>query len=51
MNFVLRFLVFRSGHGKVVEILLKNGANVNARDKNENTPIHAAAHQGKLLLN
>ncbi|CAP79205.1 Pc06g02120 [Penicillium rubens Wisconsin 54-1255] len=36
----------RNGHEDVIKLLLKNGANVNAKDENEQTALHGAAGQG-----
>jgi ankyrin repeat protein len=40
-------LAARLGHGKVAEVLLANGADVNARDAKEFTPLHSAALDGR----
>uniref|UniRef100_H3BVT9 Ankyrin repeat domain 52 n=1 Tax=Tetraodon nigroviridis TaxID=99883 RepID=H3BVT9_TETNG len=38
----------KSGHEKMVSLLLSKGANVNANDKKERKPIHWAAYHGHL---
>ncbi|HLO16948.1 MAG TPA: ankyrin repeat domain-containing protein [Anaerolineales bacterium] len=35
-----------AGHGKIVELLLKNGADPNIREQGGYTPLHAAAQNG-----
>lgn len=35
-----------SGHANVADVLIKNGADVNAVDHLKNTPLHEAAKQG-----
>ena len=35
-----------AGHAKIVDMLLKNGANPNAREQGGYTPLHAAAQNG-----
>ena len=34
------------GHSEMAELLLENGADINAQSKYENTPLHLAAQQG-----
>lgn len=41
---------FCIGHKHVTEILLKNGANINAKDDDEKSPLKLAAENGKILL-
>ncbi|XP_078594440.1 uncharacterized protein LOC144872257 [Branchiostoma floridae x Branchiostoma japonicum] len=38
----------RNGRTEVAELLIKNGANLEARDKNQNTPLHLAAAEGHI---
>lgn len=45
------FICVQSGHNKIVEMLLKNGANVNLKNEFEaKTALHAAAKFGKTNL-
>lgn len=41
---------FPLGHVNVVQILLKNGANVSAENGDKETPLHLAAKRGNLLI-
>lgn len=43
-------LVVRSEKPEFVELLLNHGANVNATDSRENTPLHDAASNGELSI-
>ncbi len=43
-------IAIQSGNPELVEVLLKAGANVSARDKQGNMPLHYAAHQNNLEL-
>lgn len=45
-EFHLLFCFHCSGHDKVVEILLRNGANVNAESNARLTALHYAAAEG-----
>lgn len=38
------------GHIETVEILLQHGADINAKDRNQYTPLHVAAASGKLTI-
>lgn len=37
------------GDEKNVDLLLRNGANIDAKDKDEKTPLYLAVENGKLL--
>lgn len=37
---------FKLGHAKIVEILIKNGANINRQDPMGQTPLHLAVKSG-----
>lgn len=39
--------VFDSGHQSLAEVLLRNGANINAENSDKRTPLHLAVSQGK----
>lgn len=41
------FISFCTGHNKIVELLIQNGADVDAVGENCNTPITMAAKRGK----
>ena len=43
-------IAIQSGNPELVEVLLKAGANVSARDNQGNMPLHYAAHQNNLEL-
>lgn len=43
-------LAIRSGAENVVEFLLKNGANIEAKDFVEDTPLHTSARYGKIFM-
>ena len=43
-------LAAAKGHVPVVELLIKNGANVNAKDADGGTPLHSAAANGYAHL-
>ena len=36
------------GNSKISEYLINNGADINATDKEHNTPLHEAARKGRL---
>ena len=40
----------QKGYSTIIEILLKNGANVNARDKFKQTPLHLAILHGHSTI-
>jgi serine/threonine-protein phosphatase 6 regulatory ankyrin repeat subunit B len=44
---ILLHLAVKNSHLYMVELLLKNGANVNIQDESENTALHYAASNGK----
>lgn len=44
MNFFFSFLA----HEKIVDLLLQNGANINAQNKNRLTPLHLAVKNGNI---
>ncbi len=37
-------------HFEITDLLIRSGANVNARQASDNTPLHATAHHGNLKL-
>lgn len=39
---------FVLAHEKLVDLLLQNGANINAQDKNLHTPLHVAVRNGNI---
>jgi len=39
---------FRNGHSRIVELLIKHGANINPLDNDAKSPIFYAAKNGKL---
>lgn len=41
--------VFRLGYTHIVDLLLKNGADVNAENKDKGTPLHWAASNGEVF--
>lgn len=38
---------YTDGHDKIADLLIKHGADVNMRCRNERTPLHLAAIKGK----
>lgn len=41
--FLLKLFIFSSGRRDAVEVLLEYGADINNKDKDDNTPLHLAA--------
>lgn len=39
-----------SGYLEIVELVLKNGADINAKNKDNNTALHAAAQNGNVRI-
>lgn len=46
---VAQYGVYAEDHDKVTEMLIQNGAMVNLRCRNEQTPLHSAARKGSTL--
>lgn len=47
---MLKLIAFtQSGHEKIAEILLKSGANVDAKEEDDFTPLHLSAQNGDCL--
>ena len=44
------FFFFNSGKEKVVRVLLRNGADVNSRERDEWTPLHLVAQNGSVQI-
>jgi ankyrin repeat protein len=42
----LHYLAARGGHKEIVELVIANGADVNAKDEYGLTPLHNAAYKG-----
>lgn len=45
----IKIFLFLIGNTKVAQILIANGANVNAEDFSGHTPLHSAAKNGNLI--
>lgn len=43
------FIFINAGHEKIAEILIEAGANVDAKDEDNFTPLHLSAQNGVLL--
>lgn len=48
MQVKIKRVVIILGHDKIVDFLIKNGANVDSEDRNDQTPLHLAALNGYL---
>lgn len=44
------FVSFCLGHGCVVDLLLKSGANIDIESNNKETPLHSAVKYGKFFM-
>lgn len=49
-NILSTGVLFLLGDEKVVEVLLRGGANISAEDNNRYTPLHLASKNGKSYL-
>lgn len=47
----LKIVLLHSGNENMIDILIKNGANVHAVDEFQNTPLYAAAFSGRNFFN
>jgi len=50
LGYLLNYYAFRTRYIGIIEFLLKNGARINCKDKNNNTPLHNAAKTGNLYV-
>lgn len=50
MIFNFKDTLFNSGKEKVVRVLLRNGADVNSRERDDWTPLHLVAQNGSVQI-
>lgn len=47
---ITNIILFLSCQEKFVELLIRNGADVNAKNEDKDTPLHYAAEKGSILI-